>query len=188
MQAGQREGNVAGHRMRRRRSPAFRRVAGGYWRWAGLVALWAAVLWTANVVAGRVQPEWIGHATSHLTAGIPAGWLTIWAAGLHRRGMLPPAWSGTAAPLLLTGGLALFAAGQLAEAIAARIELPLGGRLHEWSAQASIVAIFAILAGAVWLLLAALRVKVLPRWVAIPLILAVAFVLFAALGGLGRAQ
>ena len=152
-------------------------------RWGIVAILLVATLSFGNLVASQVE-GWAGHALSHLAVGVPAAVIAVIAVRLGGRQTTGLGGAGKAAWLVLIAGLVLLAITQVVEAIAAFVEYPDNGIIHDSASQASALSGVVLVVGIVLLAFAALRARMLPRWGLPVIIVAAAFFLFAAMGGL----
>ena len=151
-------------------------------RWAITAALVVLGLSLGNIVANQVE-GWAGHALAHLVVGVPAAVFAVIAVRLRGRQATGLGRAGKAGWLVLIAGLAFLAITQVVEAVAAFVEYPDDGILHDSAIQASALSLLVLVVGTALLAFAALRARMLPRWGLPVIILAAAFFLFAAMGG-----
>ncbi len=151
-------------------------------RWSVVAVLLVGTLWLGNIVANQVE-GWAGHALSHLVVGVPAAVFAVIFVRLRGQEATGLGLMGKAGWLVLIAGLAFFAVTQLVEAVAAFVEYPDDGIIHDSASQASALSLVVLLVGIALLAFAGIRARMLPRWGLPVIILAAAFFLFATMGG-----
>ncbi len=151
-------------------------------RWSMVAVLLIATLSLGNMVANQIE-GWAGHALSHLLVGIPTAVFAVISVRLRGRQATGLGGAGKAAWLVLIAGLAFLAITQVVEAVAAFVEYPDDGILHDSASQASALSLLVLVVGTALLAFAARRARMLPRWGVPVIVLAAAFFLFAAMGG-----
>lgn len=145
---------------------------------AGIVT---ACWWGVNLLDARA-PGWIPHATSHMSTGIVVVLAGLWLMRILRQVGLR-SWAGRAGPAVFMGGVVFFALAQAAETIAAIVEYPETGWLHETASLFAALGLVIILVGAAWLVVVAIIRRVLPGWMLPVVILLGLLVLFGVMGG-----
>ena len=153
-------------------------------RWIALVTLSAAAFWMANRLAAQAG-NCVPHAVSHLTAVVLGALLLVGALRLYRRPILLPSGVDSVGQRVVIAGLAVFTLSQMIEALSAVIEYPDAGIVHNASGLTTALGLLILFIGVVRMVFAVAAVRILPRWALFLALLLAAFVLFAAVFGLG---
>ncbi len=153
-------------------------------RWTGLLALFAGTLWLINRLAAQAD-GWVPHAVSHLTGAV-VGMVPLRIGLWHyQRAGRQVVGVGRIGVRLFIGGATLFTLGQLVETMSAVIEYPDAGIMHTASGVATMIGLLIALIGALMLMVTAVTGRRLPRWTFVLAIVGGAFILFAAVFGIG---
>ena len=153
-------------------------------RWIVVGALFSGLLWIANVLAAQIG-GWIPHAVSHLTGSVVGAVLVGIVLSHYQRPVLQILRSGMLGARVFIAGAALFSYSQLVEALSAVIEYPKAGIIHAASGLATAVGLLILLVGALLMVFGAVAGRRLPSWALMLAVFGAAFVLFAAVFGLG---
>ncbi len=121
-----------------------------------MAVLLIATLSLGNMVANQIE-GWAGHALSHLLVGIPTAVFAVISVRLRGRQATGLGGAGKAAWLVLIAGLAFLAITQVVEAVAAFVEYPDDGILHDSASQASALSLLVLVVGTALLAFAARR-------------------------------
>lgn len=129
------------------------------------------------------RPGWAGHLTSHVAGGLPI--MLLLAAAVR---WWPPPRAvrlGRPARWTVLGGLGIFAAGQVVEAVSAPVEYPRSGTLHTSGGLLTDLGLLVVVLGASLALVAAIRDGALPVWTAVIFIPVGLFIVWALFVGIG---
>ncbi len=155
-------------------------------RWSGLPAvtiLTIGALWILNVRV-PLDPGWVPHSVSNLTAGVVGMLVAVWAVWLRRLLAVHFPKAGRTGPLMLVAGSAWFALSQMVETLSAVIEYPSAGIIHTASGLSTVLGLLITVIGAAVTALAAITRRRPARGTAVFLILSIVgiFGLYVLLG------